>query len=98
MDGRILGQNCPNMMHKQTLVRHRARALVLLPCFQGHRPEQQEQAGRKKGDGAARRVGLHAGAKVFVNYVNKNQQPGELNKLRPSYFMTLQRCHSNILT
>lgn len=95
MNWRILGQKCHNIMHKRALICALERAVELLPCLQGHRPEQQEQADRKKSDGGKGHMGRRPGAKVFVNHVNKNHQPSELDNLRPSYLMTLQRCHAN---
>jgi len=69
---------------------------ILLPCLQGHRPDQQEQAGRKKSDGEWRQRGMHPCSKVSVNQVNKNRQSNELDNLRPSDLMTLQRCHASV--
>jgi hypothetical protein len=89
MQWRILGQECPNITHKYDPVYSRIGTAFLLPFLQGHRPEQQKQAGHKKDDGRWRHLGLRAGAKEFVNHVNKNQQSSELDKLRTSYLMTL---------
>jgi hypothetical protein len=98
MESRILGQKCPNIARKQARIPSRERPYILMPRFQRHRPKHQEQAGRKKSDGAWRHVGLHSGAKVLVNHVNKDHQTSELDKLRPSNLMTLQRCHTNKIT
>jgi hypothetical protein len=76
--------------------RYAQRANMLLPCLQGHRPDQEKQADGKQCNRGERHMGMHSGAKEFANDVDKYQQPSELDYIWRSNMMTLYRYHCTI--